>query len=56
MAIKIFTKFLNKTTREIMSPEAGSAFVRVAHKISSNKTNTQVIKIDGKFFKVKELG
>lgn len=56
MANKIITKSTNKTSKTVLSPEAGSAFVRVAHKISSNKTKSQVIKINGKFFRVKELG
>lgn len=56
MGTKLVQKPKQKTSRSILGPEAGSAFVKVAHKISSNKTTSQVIKINGKFFRVKELG
>ncbi len=40
----------------IKSPELRSALVRVAHKLSSNNSNTQVVKIGDKYFRIKELG
>ncbi|MBD8084090.1 hypothetical protein [Chryseobacterium caseinilyticum] len=39
-----------------LTPETESAFVRVAHKISSSNSKSQVVKIGNKFFRVKELG
>ena len=36
--------------------ELGSAFVRIAHKIRSSESQGQLIKIDGKYYRVKELG
>lgn len=56
MALKSAQKLKTKPTKTTLGPEAGSAFVRVAHKISSSITKSQVIKINGKFFRVKELG
>ncbi|MCY1378701.1 hypothetical protein D9M69_663580 [compost metagenome] len=37
-------------------PDTERAFVRVAHKISSDRSKSQVIKIEGKYYRVKELG
>jgi hypothetical protein len=39
-----------------VSPELGSALVRVAHKLGSNQSKSQIVKIEGKFYRVKELG
>lgn len=38
------------------TPEIGSGLVRIAHKISSVSSETQVIKIGEKYFRVRELG
>lgn len=43
----------NSTTK---SPELRSALVRVAHKLSSDNSKTQVVKIGDKYFRIKELG
>ncbi|WP_294250495.1 hypothetical protein [uncultured Chryseobacterium sp.] len=52
------TKFFsfNKKERPVFTPETESAFVRVAHKISSSNSKSQIVKIGDKFFRVKELG
>lgn len=48
----------NKKTMEAKGkkPEFASAFVRVAHRIQSNVSSAQVLKINGKYYRVKELG
>lgn len=38
------------------NPEIGSGLVRIAHKISSVSSQTQVVKIGDKYFRVRELG
>ena len=38
------------------SPELRSALVRVAHKLSSNNSSSQVVKIGEKYYRIKELG
>ncbi len=52
------TKFFSfkKKDRSVFTPETESAFVRVAHKISSSNSKSQIVKIGDKFFRVKELG
>ena len=38
------------------TPEIGSGLVRIAHKISSVSSQTQLVKIGEKYFRVRELG
>lgn len=38
------------------NPEIGSGLVRIAHKISSVSSQTQLVKIGERYFKVRELG
>ncbi len=38
------------------TPEIGSGLVRVSHKISSDRSSNQLVKIGEKYFKVRELG
>lgn len=38
------------------NPEIGSGLVRIAHKISSVTSKTQVVKIGEKYYRVRELG
>lgn len=38
------------------TPEIGSALVRVAHKLSSNSSQGQVVKLGEKYYRIKELG
>lgn len=60
MAFKFFTR--KQTTEKktkvsnINSPEIGSGLVRVAHKIRSANSESQVIKIGTRYFRVRELG
>jgi hypothetical protein len=37
-------------------PEIGSGLVRIAHKISSVSSQSQLVKIGEKYFRVRELG
>jgi CRISPR/Cas system-associated endonuclease Cas1 len=41
---------------KVSSPEVSSAMVRIAHKLSSNSTKGQVVKIADKYYRIKELG
>lgn len=38
------------------TPEIGSGLVRIAHKISSVSSQSQLVKIGEKYFRVRELG
>jgi len=38
------------------NPEIGSGLVRIAHKISSVSSETQLVKIGERYFRVRELG
>ena len=38
------------------NPEIGSGLVRIAHKISSVSSQTQLVKIGERYFRVRELG
>lgn len=45
------------TKKEVYrNPEIGSGLVRIAHKISSVSSQTQLVKIGEKYFRVRELG
>lgn len=46
----------NKNTTKVNTPEIGSALVRIAHKISSVNSQSQVVKIGDRYFRVRELG
>ena len=50
------TKSTVKGSSVLTSPELKSAFVRLSHRIDSHKTNGQVVKLEGRYFRVKELG
>lgn len=43
-------------TSKSLTPEVVSTFVKLAHKIQSSKSSGQVVKINGKYFRVRELG
>jgi len=47
-----------KTTKKEVyrNPEIGSGLVRIAHKISSVSSQTQLVKIGERYFRVRELG
>lgn len=45
----------NKKTK-VASPEVSSAVVRLAHRIHSNTSKLQYVKIGDNFYRVKELG
>jgi hypothetical protein len=47
-----------KTTKKEVyrTPEIGSGLVRIAHKISSVSSQTQLVKIGERYFRVRELG
>jgi len=48
---------LNKLTKnKFRTPEFSSELVRLSHKVSSTTSKAQIIKICGKYFKIKELG
>lgn len=54
---RIFKKGETKNgAKKVYSPEIGSAIVRIAHKISSNNSKGQVVKIENKYYRIKELG
>lgn len=45
------------TKKEVYrNPEIGSGLVRIAHKIVSTSSQTQLVKIGERYFKVRELG
>ena len=45
------------TKKEVYrNPEIGSGLVRIAHKISSVSSQTQLVKIGERYFRVRELG
>lgn len=45
------------TKKEVYrDPEIGSGLVRIAHKISSVSSQTQLVKIGERYFRVRELG
>lgn len=45
------------TKKEVYrAPEIGSGLVRIAHKISSVSSQTQLVKIGERYFRVRELG
>jgi len=45
-----------KHTSMINTPEMGSALVRIAHKLSSSKSEGQIVKLGDKYYRIKELG
>ncbi len=45
-----------KSHTKTSSPEVSSALVRIAHKISSNTSQAQLVKIGEKYYRIKELG
>jgi hypothetical protein len=48
---------LNKLPKnKFRTPEFSSELVRLSDKVSSITSKTQIVKICGKYFKVKELG
>ena len=48
---------LKATKKEVYrNPEIGSGLVRIAHKIVSTSSQTQLVKIGERYFKVRELG
>ena len=54
---KLRTIIIKTTKKEVhRTPEIGSGLVRIAHKISSVSSQTQLVKIGEKYFRVRELG
>ncbi|AGA76719.1 hypothetical protein [Echinicola vietnamensis] len=45
-----------KKSKKTNSPELGSAIVKIAHKLSSKRSGSQVVKIGDKYYRIKELG
>ena len=55
--IKVKEITVKVTKKEVYrTPEIGSGLVRIAHKISSVSSQTQLVKIGEKYFRVRELG
>jgi hypothetical protein len=55
----IMNKFrtIKITKKEVYrTPEIGSGLVQIAHKISSVSSQTQLVKIGERYFRVRELG
>jgi hypothetical protein len=46
----------NSKTSKVNTPEVGSAIVRIAHKLSSNNSKGQLVKIEDRYYRIKELG
>ncbi|EKT4502341.1 hypothetical protein [Flavobacterium psychrophilum] len=54
---KLRTIIIKTTKKEVYrTPEIGSGLVRIAHKISSVSSQTQLVKIGERYFRVRELG
>ena len=51
-------KFIHKSGKASVTsnPEIGSGLVRIAHKISAVSGESQLVKIGGRYFRVRELG
>ena len=56
--MRILKQIRIRTTKKetYRNVEIGSGLVRIAHKISSISTQTQLVKIGDRYFKVRELG
>ena len=55
--MNIFRKLTTKSKKTVYrNPEIGSSIVRIAHKISSTSSETQLVKIGDKYYRVRELG
>lgn len=49
-------KTKKETPKKHRNPELSSGLVKVAHLIKSNTSETQIVKINNKYYKVRELG
>lgn len=48
----------SKTSKKVFSPspKVSSTIVRMAHKVSASTSSNQFLKIEGKYYRIKELG
>lgn len=54
MTKRLFNKEKVSTAKK--SPELSSAVVRISHKIKSRSSNGDIVKIEGKYYRMRELG